>query len=59
MNGGRPEEAILRALIHVRLTEVKAEERSFVMTRRIRAEQSEKWPLSEFEEMFREQLFNL
>jgi hypothetical protein len=57
MDQGGPKEAVLRGLIYVRLPEGKADERGFEMIRRIRAEQPEKRPLSEFKEAFREQFF--
>jgi pimeloyl-ACP methyl ester carboxylesterase len=57
MDQGGPKEAVLRGLIYVRLPEGKADERGFELIRRIRAEQPEKHPLSEFKEAFREQFF--
>jgi hypothetical protein len=57
MDQGGPREALLRGLIYVRLPEGAADERGFEVIRRIRAEQDEQRPLSEFKEAFREQFF--
>lgn len=54
---GGPREALLRGLIYVRLPEGVADERGFEVIRRIRAEQDDQRPLSEFKEAFREQFF--
>jgi hypothetical protein len=57
MDQGGPREALLRGLIYVRLPEGAADERGFEVIRRIRAEQDDQRPLSEFKEAFREQFF--
>jgi hypothetical protein len=54
---GGPREALLRGLIYVRLPVGAADERGFEVIRRIRAEQDDKSPLSEFKQAFREQFF--
>lgn len=57
IEAGGPREALLRGLIYVRLPVAGADERGFEMIRRIRAEQDDQLPLSEFKQAFREQFF--
>lgn len=57
MDQGGPREALLRGLIYVRLPEGAFDERGAEVIRRIRAEQDEPLPLSEFKEVLRDQFF--
>ena len=59
MDQGGPREAAIRALIYVRAPEKAADERSFEMLRRIRAEHGAKKTLSEFKKDLREQYLML
>jgi uncharacterized protein YihD (DUF1040 family) len=59
MDQGGPREAAIRALIYVRLPEKAADERSFEMLRRIRAEHGAKKSLAEFKQDLREQYYML
>ena len=59
MGRGGPREAAIRALIYVRAPEKAADERSFEMLRRIRAEHGAKKTLSEFKKDLREQYLML
>jgi pimeloyl-ACP methyl ester carboxylesterase len=56
---GGPREALLRGLIYVRLPIGASDERGFEVIRRLREEDDERLPLSEFKEAFREQFFML
>lgn len=57
MDKGGPREALLRGLIYVRLPMDAIGERSFEVIRRIRAEDDERLPLSEFKTALRDQFF--
>ncbi|MFY9942203.1 MAG: DUF3141 domain-containing protein [Desulfobacterales bacterium] len=59
MDQGGPREAAIRALIYVRMPEKAADERSFEMLRRIRAEHGAQKPLAEFKQDLREQYYML
>lgn len=54
---GGPREALLRGLIYVRLPIGASDERGFEVIRRLRAEDDERLPLSEFKAAFRDQFF--
>lgn len=56
---GGPREAVIRALVYVRMAEGVADERVFELIRRIRAEYVKDRPLSDFKETVREQFFML
>jgi pimeloyl-ACP methyl ester carboxylesterase len=59
MDQGGPREAAIRALIYVRMPEKAADERSFEMLRRIRAEHGAQKSLAEFKQDLREQYYML
>jgi hypothetical protein len=56
---GGPREAILRALLYVRMPEGLVDERSFNLLRRARAEAGEGLAIGEFKRLVREQFFML
>ena len=59
MDKGGPREALIRALIYVRMPENSADERAFEMLRRVRAEHGAEKSLAEFKEDLREQYYML
>ena len=59
MDEGGPREAAIRAMIYVRMPEKAADERSFEMLRRIRAEYGIERDLAEFKQDIREQYLML
>lgn len=59
MGKGGPLEAVLRALLYIRIPDGAADERGFEMIRRIRAEQDEGLPLATFKTVLRDQFFML
>ena len=56
---GGPREAILRALLYIRMPEGRVDERSFNLLRRAREEAGEGLTLGEFKRLVREQFFML
>ena len=56
---GGPLEATIRALIYVRMSEGAADERSFVLLRRIRQETGRELPIRAFKKILRGQFFTL
>ena len=59
MTQGGPREAVIRALLYVRLPEGVADERGFNLMRRMREEAGKGINLAEFKQLFREQFFML
>jgi len=56
---GGPVEAAVRALLYIRLSEGAADERSFVLLRRMRQEAGKGLPIRTFKKILREQFFML
>ncbi len=56
---GGPLEAMIRALLYIRLGEGAADERSFSLLRRMRQETGREFPLRAYKRMLREQFFAL
>lgn len=59
MERGGPREAVIRALVYVRMPENAADERGFEMIRRIREKRDSNRTLDEFKKTLREQYFML
>jgi len=59
MEKGGPREAVIRALVYVKMPENATDERGFEMIRRIRAERDSDSTLDEFKKTLREQFFML